>query len=127
MLTDGKITYIKTIFWLRGNTAPCFYHCMEDFFLIQEKVYIFSGVGNMQTSNVAKFSEGSFLPIVEQCEGCERIVEVSGDRFCDTFKNPSAKWRLGICNFATHVKPEVKVVKIRVNPLKAAKRASRRK
>jgi hypothetical protein len=41
--------------------------------------------------------------------------------------NPEAKWRLGICNFATHAKPEVKIVKIRVNPLKAAKRASSRR
>jgi hypothetical protein len=100
---------------------------MEDSFLIQEKVYVFSGVGNMQVSNATKFNDGSFLPITEQCEGCERIVETGGGKFCDTYMNPGAKWRLGICNFATHAKPEVKVVKIRVNPLKAAKRASRRK
>jgi hypothetical protein len=102
-------------------------NCREDFFLIQEKVYFFSGVGNMQASNAAKFSAGSFLPVIEQCNGCERIVEVEGGQFCDTYMNPAAKWRLGICNFATHAKPDVKVVKIRVNPLKAAKRASRRK
>ena len=81
----------------------------------------------MQTSNAAKFIEGSFLPVNEKCEGCDRIVEVGNDKFCDTYINPDAKWRLGICNFATHAKPEVKIVKIRVNPLKAAKRASRRK
>jgi len=81
----------------------------------------------MQTSNAAKFIDGSFLPVVEQCIGCDRIVEFEGSNFCDTYKAPAAKWRLGICNFATHAKPEVKIVKIRVNPLKAAKRASRRK
>lgn len=81
----------------------------------------------MQTSNAAKFSEGSFLPVIEKCEGCERIVEVNDNKFCDVYANPGAKWRLGICNFATHAKPEVNIVKIRVNPLKAAKRASRRK
>jgi len=81
----------------------------------------------MQTSNAAKFIDGSFLPVVEQCNGCDRIVEFEGGNFCDTYKTPGAKWRLGICNFATHAKPEVKIVKIRVNPLKAAKRASRRK
>jgi hypothetical protein len=100
---------------------------MEEFFLIQEKVYIFSGVGNMQTGNTVKFSDGSFLPVIEKCEGCERIVEAESGKFCDTYMNPGAKWRLGICNFATHAKPEVAIVKIRVNPLKAAKRASRRK
>ena len=81
----------------------------------------------MQTGNAAKFADGSYLPIVEQCNGCERIVAVENGQFCETYINPAAKWRLGICNFATHAKPEVKVVKIRVNPLKAAKRASRRK
>lgn len=81
----------------------------------------------MQTSNAAKFNDGSFLPVVEQCIGCERIVDVDGSQFCDTYVNPSAKWRLGICNFATHAKPEVTIVKIRVNPLKAAKRASARR
>lgn len=81
----------------------------------------------MQTNNTAKFSSDMFEPIVEQCEGCERIVEVEDNKFCNTYAHPGAKWRLGICNFATHSKPEVKVVKVRINPLKAAKRASRRR
>ena len=100
---------------------------MEDFFLIQEKVYIFSGVGNMKANETAKFSEGAFLPVIEQCEGCARIVEVEGIKYCNAYTNPAAKWRLGICNLATHAKPEVLIVKVRVNPLKAAKRSSRRK
>jgi len=81
----------------------------------------------MQTENMTKFSEGAFLPVIDKCEGCERIVEVEGNKFCNSYTNPAAKWRIGICNFATHAKPEVKIVKIRVNPLKAAKRASKRK
>ncbi len=81
----------------------------------------------MQVDNVEKFSEGGFEPISEKCEGCERIVEVADAKYCNTYVKPDAKWRLGICNFATHAKPEVKVVKVRVNPLKAAKRASKRK
>lgn len=81
----------------------------------------------MQTNKMAKFGEGTFLPVIDKCEGCERIVETEDSKYCDSYMNPAAKWRLGICNFATHAKPEVKVVKIRVNPLKAAKRASRRK
>lgn len=81
----------------------------------------------MQTVDTAKFSDGTFQAVVEQCEGCERIVEVDSAKYCNTYAQPGAKWRLGICNFATHAKPEVKIVKVRVNPLKAAKRASRRK
>lgn len=66
-------------------------------------------------------------PIIDKCEGCERVMTDDGASYCRTYLNPGAKWRLGICNFATHQKPEIKVVKVRINPLKASKRASRRK
>ena len=74
-----------------------------------------------------KYGDGKFQPVVEKCTGCDRIVEEDGVQYCQTFLNPEAKWRLGICNFATHVKPEIKVAKARINPLKAAKRASKSK
>ena len=73
-----------------------------------------------------KYSAGEFKPVVEECEGCERIVDEAGTQFCKTYLNPSAKWKLGICNFATHKKPEIVVAKVRINPLKAAKRASKK-
>lgn len=69
---------------------------------------------------------GTFKPVVDKCEGCERMVEEDGVNYCKTYVNPEAKWRLGICNFATHQKPEIKVAKVRINPLKASKRASKR-
>lgn len=81
----------------------------------------------MQKQAAVKYSDGKFQPIVDKCDGCERIVEEGGSKFCQTYLNPGAKWRLGICNFATHQKPEIKVAKVRVNPLKAAKRASKSK
>ncbi|HHO47554.1 MAG TPA: hypothetical protein ENN06_03740 [Desulfobacteraceae bacterium] len=81
----------------------------------------------MQASATSKYAGQSFQPIAEQCEGCERIVEEEGARYCRTYLKPAAKWRQGMCNFATHAKPELKLVKVRVNPLKASKRASRRK
>lgn len=80
----------------------------------------------MQTGKDIKYSAGPFQPIVEKCDGCERTIIEEGTTYCTTYVNPAAKWRLGICNFATHAKPEINVVKVRVNPLKAAKRASRR-
>ena len=73
------------------------------------------------------YTAKNFKPVVEKCEGCDRVVEESGKRFCQTYLNPEAKWRLGLCNFATHAKPEITVTKVRVNPLKAAKRASKKK
>ena len=72
-----------------------------------------------------QFTSGMFQPATEKCEGCERVVEVEAVKYCRTYVNPSSKWKLGICNFATHEKPEIVAVKIRVNPLKAAKRASK--
>jgi len=78
----------------------------------------------VQTPTESLYSAGVFKPVVEKCEGCERIVEAEGARYCKTYVDPQAKWRLGICNFATHAKPEITVVTVKVNPLKASKRAS---
>ena len=78
----------------------------------------------MQTNEAKSYSAGSFQAVIDKCDGCDRIVEENSTNYCKTYVNPAAKWRLGICNFATHAKPEIKVVKVRINPLKAAKRAS---
>ncbi len=74
--------------------------------------------------DTAMYTNGSFSPIVDKCDGCERAVDVDATKYCKSYTNPESKWRLGICNFATHVKPELVVSKIKVNPLKASKRAS---
>jgi len=81
----------------------------------------------MATADNQLYSSGIFSPIVEACDGCERIVEFEDKKYCKTYSVPSAKWKLGICNFATHKKPEILVTKIKVNPLKASKRASSKK
>ena len=77
---------------------------------------------NIDTS---MYMDGSFKEIAEKCDGCERIIEVKSTRICKTYIDPEAKWRLGICNFASHIKPEIKVQKVRINPIKASKRASK--
>ncbi len=81
----------------------------------------------MQTSEAVKYSQSSFQVVTDKCEGCDRIVDEDGASYCKTYATPAAKWRLGICNFATHSKPEVNIVKVRINPLKASKRANRRR
>jgi hypothetical protein len=64
--------------------------------------------------------------ITEKCEGCERVAEVEGGKYCPTYAQPATKWSHGVCNFATHVRAEVdKAGKVKVNPLKASKRAAR--
>ncbi len=80
----------------------------------------------MQKEAVINYSDGKFKPVIEDCDGCDRVVAAEGSKYCQTYINPQAKWRLGICNFATHKKPEINITKVRINPLKAAKRASKR-
>ncbi|CAM2057667.1 conserved hypothetical protein [Desulfovibrionales bacterium] len=64
--------------------------------------------------------------IVEKCYGCERIREFDGEKFCSSYPAPSAKWTMGVCNFATHMKATIDTTgKIKINPLKASKRAAR--
>ena len=75
----------------------------------------------------SRIGSGFFSPVVEKCNGCERIVEVNATQYCKTYASPAAKWKLGICNFATHVKPDIATAKTRVNPLKASKRAMAKK
>lgn len=65
-------------------------------------------------------------PIDEKCDGCERVVPFEEDKYCPTYAQPARKWAHGVCNFATHVRAEMdKSGKVKVNPLKASKRAAR--
>lgn len=59
-------------------------------------------------------------PIVEQCTGCDNIVE---DK-CRIWVAPAGKWRMGVCPSATHVKAEKKEQeqKVRVGQQKQKKR-----
>jgi len=77
----------------------------------------------MAIANTQIYTSGIFNPIVEKCDGCDRVIEVEAQKYCKTYSAPSAKWKLGICNFASHVKPEILTSKVKVNPLKASKRA----
>jgi hypothetical protein len=45
-------------------------------------------------------------PIVEQCDGCDRILAAGEGKTCSAFAFPDTKWRLGPCSMATHVKTE---------------------
>jgi hypothetical protein len=82
-------------------------------------------------SNAVKTDEGVQVngvimnQIVEQCEGCERVKEFEDGKYCSSYPQPSAKWRLGNCNFSTHMKAAPAKGKAKVNPLKASKRAAK--
>ena len=70
---------------------------------------------------------GSCQVIVEECNGCDRIAKGTIGDVCTAFPSPTAKWKTGLCNYATHRKVDIKVDDVRVNPLKAAKRAQANK
>ncbi|MGD8388357.1 MAG: PxxKW family cysteine-rich protein [Desulfobacteraceae bacterium] len=70
-----------------------------------------------------RFNGGHCHPIVEQCEGCQRIQEFPSGKYCISFPDPSVKWRSGICSMATHVKASNgNQGNGKLNPLKASKR-----
>ncbi len=58
-------------------------------------------------------------PIVDKCVGCENIE----DDKCRIWASPAAKWRIGVCPSATHVKAAVKETeqKVRVGQQKQKK------
>jgi len=59
-------------------------------------------------------------PIVKECVGCSNIE----GEVCRIWATPAAKWRLGACASATHVKPEAKAeaAKVRVGQQKQKKK-----
>jgi len=63
-------------------------------------------------------------PIVENCDGCDRILTEGGGKTCSAFAFPDTKWRLGPCSMATHVKVETAKTgeKARVGQQKQKKR-----
>lgn len=66
-------------------------------------------------------------PIIDKCEGCDRSRSFEDQTYCASFPVPASKWRMGNrCNMATHLQREAAAA-VKVNPLKAAKRASRGK
>lgn len=83
-------------------------------------------MGTVVQSGVVMVNGVACEPVVEQCEGCGRIKEHEGGRYCGSYPSPEKKWHLGACNFATHVRAELdKGGKVKINPLKASKRAAR--
>ncbi len=71
------------------------------------------------------FNGGICHSIVEQCDSCAHIVSYEGAQFCKTYADPSTKWLLGKCNFATNVVKEGVKENKRINPLKESKRRSK--
>ena len=75
-------------------------------------------VGAVKTEQGVEVKGMLMQPVVEKCEGCDRVRTFEEQQFCGRYPHP------GRCNFATHIKTESgKAAK--VNPLKASKRAAK--
>lgn len=70
------------------------------------------------------FEGNSCRQIIEECAGCERIVEGTIGQVCSVAPNPKLKWASELCNFATHRKIDIQSVEAKTNPLKASKKAA---
>ena len=80
------------------------------------------------TKSGCGYNGGSCHQIVNECEGCQRVVELPGGRYCNSYPNPSSKWKTNHCNFATHAKlASQSQQQAKVNPLKASKRSTKKK
>ena len=71
------------------------------------------------------FNGGSCHVIIDKCDTCNKIMELSAGQYCKVYPAPSSKWFSGNCPTATHVKKEITEVTQKINPLKASKRASK--
>lgn len=63
-------------------------------------------------------------PVVEQCEGCNHVVE----KLCDAYLEPSKKWLTGNCPLASHIvaRVESQSEKVRVGQQKQKKKTRRK-
>ena len=83
-------------------------------------------VGAEMTAEGLKYNGILMQPVVEQCEGCERMIPIEDNKYCPSYPEPALKWARGVCNFATHVRATVDATgNVKINPLKASKRAAR--
>jgi hypothetical protein len=77
--------------------------------------------------NGCTYNGGKCYPIVEECRGCDRVVEYPTGLYCQSYSEPRLKWLSGPCNLATHIKKAQNNNEARkLNPLKASKRNNTR-
>jgi len=77
------------------------------------------------TAKGCSYNGGVCHEIVEQCNGCNRSVDLSAGWYCTACPDPSLKWKKGNCNMASHVGMASSESKAKLNPLKASKRGKK--
>lgn len=79
------------------------------------------------TAKGCTYNGGLCHEIVEQCNGCNRTTEYSAKWYCMACPEPAVRWKNGVCNMASHVKAETNSNAAKINPLKASKRANKKR
>jgi hypothetical protein len=113
-------------------------------FAVLRRVFLYSNLGReviamvcqtiktgteciFMTKKGCTYNGGKCHPVVEQCQGCERIVEYPTGHYCNSYSEPRLKWLNSSCNFATHIKrAQINNDAKKLNPLKASKRNNAR-
>ena len=72
-------------------------------------------VGAVKTEQGVEVKGMLMQPVIEKCEGCDRVRTFEEQQFCGSYPNPAKKWFDGRCNFATHIKTETSKA-AKVNP-----------
>jgi hypothetical protein len=72
------------------------------------------------------FVDGTCKVIIEDCAGCNKVVEYSGGQYCKSYADPGSRWIIGKCALASHVVKDAKENLQKINPLKASKRANKK-
>lgn len=78
------------------------------------------------TAKGCSYTGGVCREIVEQCDGCSRTTQFDSGWYCTACPEPKKRWKNGNCNMATHIKATAEAG-TKINPLKASKRASKKK
>lgn len=78
------------------------------------------------TKKGCTYGSGACHPIIDSCLECNKVSEYESGKYCKLYPEPEIKWLKGKCPSASHVKLEIKEVQ-QINPLKASKRASKKK
>lgn len=74
------------------------------------------------------FIGGSCKPVSEKCEGCKNVEQFDNVVYCISYMEPSTKWAENkVCPMCTVIVEKIKEEANKINPLKASKKAAKRK
>lgn len=71
------------------------------------------------------FNGGNCHIIIDNCEGCNKIIDCPAGQYCKVYPEPASKWLSGNCPTASHIKREIIESTQKLNPIKASKRSTK--